>query len=135
MPHVALLLTGSGCRGVPLRVSMVALFESASWDAALVAECVEHVAYRLADLSSRQRGVEVLRRDRTIPMLLSLPPRSWSALLRIVLGHPDPKHAGTPVGDGVLLRLLNGETLDSLRGDEVLMKMIRAANPGLRTEP
>ncbi|SJN45861.1 hypothetical protein FM104_14365 [Microbacterium esteraromaticum] len=113
----------------------VTLFESAGWDAALVAECVQHVAYRLADLSSRQRGVEVLRRDRTIPMLLDIPPRSWSAQLRIVLGHPDPKHAGTPVGDGVLLRLLNGETLDSLRGDEVLMKMIRAANPGLRTEP
>lgn len=133
----------------------VALFESAGWDAALVAECVEHMAYRLADLSSRQRGVEVLRRDRTIPMLLDLPPWSWSALLRIVLGHPDPKHAGTPdsttapscdatpdpkhagtpVGDGVLLRLLNGETLDALRGDEVLMKMIRAANPDKCTAP
>ena len=60
----------------------------------LVAECVEHVAYRLADLSSRQRGVEVLRRDRGIPTLLEIPPRSWSALLRIVLGHPDPKPHG-----------------------------------------
>ena len=113
----------------------VALFESAGWDAALVAECVEHVAYRLADLSSRQRGVEVLRRERTIPMLLGLPPRSWSALLRIVLGHPDPKHSGSPVGDGVLLRLLNGETLDALRDDEALMKMIRAANADKGTVP
>lgn len=77
----------------------------------------------------------MLRRDRTIPMLLGLPPRSWSALLRIVLGHPDPKHAGTPVGDGVLLRLLNGETLDALRGDEALMKMNRAANPDQRSAP
>lgn len=116
-------------RVVALLSATVALFESAGWDAALVAKCVEHVAYRLADLSSRQRGVEVLRRDRTIPLLLGIPPRSWSALLRIVLGHPDPKHAGTPVGDGVLLRLLNGETLESLRCDDVLMKMIRAVNP------
>ncbi|WP_454118483.1 exopolyphosphatase [Microbacterium lacticum] len=113
----------------------IALFNSAGWDAALVAEWVEHVAYRLADLSSRQRGVEVLRRDRTAPMLLGLPPRSWSALLRVVLGHPDPKHAGTPVGDGVLLRLLNGETLDALRDDAALMKMIRAANPDKHTAP
>ncbi|GAB2570916.1 exopolyphosphatase [Leucobacter ruminantium] len=113
----------------------VALFVSAGWDAALIAECVEHVAYRLADLSSRQRGVEVLRRDRTIPMLLGLPPRSWSALLRIILGHPDPKHAGTPVGDGVLLRLLSGETLDALRDDAALVKMIRAANPDKYAAP
>lgn len=122
-------------RVAALLSATVALFESAGWDAALVAECVEHVAYRLADLSSRQRGVEVLRRDRGIPTLLEIPPRSWSALLRIVLGHPDPKHMGTPIGDGVLLRLLNGETLDALRDDEALMKMIRAANPDKGTVP
>jgi hypothetical protein len=96
---------------------------------------MEHVAYRLADLSSRARAVEVLRRDRAMPMLLGLPPRSWSALLRIVLGHPAPKHAGTPVGDGVFLRLLNGETLDALRSDEALMDAIRAANPDKHTAP
>lgn len=122
-------------RVAALLSATVALFDSAGWDAALVAECVEHMAYRLADLSSRQRGVEVLRRERTIPMLLGLPPRSWSALLRIVLGHPDPKDAGSPVGDGVLLRLLNGETLDSLRDDEALMKMIRVANPDKHAAP
>ena len=42
---------------------------------------------------------------------------------------------GTPIGDGVLLRLLNGETLDALRDDEALMKMIRAANPDKGTVP
>ena len=116
-------------RVAALLSATVALFVSAGWDTALVAECVEHVVYRLADLSSRQRGVEVLRRDRTIPVLLGLPPRSWSTLLRIVLGHPDRKHAGTPVGDGVLLRLLRGETVDALRDDEALMDAIRAAHP------
>ena len=122
-------------RVVTLLSATVTLFVSAGWDTALVAECVEHLAYRLADLSSRQRGVEVLRRDRTIPMLLGLPPRSWSALLRIVLGHPDPKHAGTPIGDGVLLRLLNGETVDALRGDEALLKIICAVNPDKHPAP
>ena len=77
----------------------------------------------------------MLRRDRTIPMLLGLPPRSWSALLRITLGHPDLKHAGTPMGDGVLLRLLNGETLDALCNDQALMKMIRTANPDKHAAP
>ena len=107
----------------------VRLFASAGWDAMLVAVCVEHVAYRLADLSSRPHAVEVLRRDRTAPKLLGLPPRSWTALLRIVLGHPDPKYADTPAGDGVLLRLLSGDPPDALRGDEMMMNAIRAAHP------
>lgn len=107
----------------------VELFVSAGWEAALVSDCVEHVAYRLADLPSRSRALEVLRRDRTVPVLLGLPSRSWTALLRIVLGHPAPKHTGTPTGDGVLLRLLGGELPDSLRDDLSLADAIRAANP------
>ncbi len=107
----------------------VELFASTGWDVVLVADCVEHVGYRLADLTSRSNAVEVLRRDRTVPVLLGVPPRSWSALLRIVLGHPDRKHAGTPTGDGVLLRLLSGEPLDSLRCDTALLAAIWAAKP------
>ncbi len=114
---------------------VVALFVSAGWDAALVAECVEQVAYRLADLPSRSRAVEVLRRDRTVPVLLGVPPRSWTALVRIVLGHPDPKHLDTPTGDGVLLRLLSGELADCLRNDDALRAAIRAANPNPTPEP
>ncbi|WP_250646130.1 exopolyphosphatase [Microbacterium tenebrionis] len=114
---------------------VVGLFVSAGWDAALVADCVVHVAYRLADLPSRSRAVEVLRRDRTVPVLLGLPPRSWTALLRIVLGHPAAKHSGTPTGDGLLLRLLSGELPDRLRDDDTLRDAIRAANPNPTPEP
>lgn len=113
----------------------VGLFVTAGWDAALVADCVEHVASRLADLSSRSRAVEVLRRDHTVPVLLGLPPRSWTGLLRIVLGHPASKHTGTPTGDGVLLRLLSGEPADSLRGDGALADAIRAAHPDKHAAP
>ncbi len=109
--------------------AIVELFASTGWDAVLVADCVEHLAYRLADLTSRTNAVEVLRRDHTVPVLLGVPPKSWAALLRIVLGHPDPKHAGTPTGDGVLLRLLSGEALDSLRCDTKLLAAIWAAKP------
>lgn len=107
----------------------VELFASTGWDAVLVADCVEHLAYRLADLTSRSNAVEVLRRDHTVSVLLGIPPKSWAALLRIVLGHPYHKHAGTPTGDGVLLRLLNGEPLDSLRCDTALLAAIWAAKP------
>ncbi len=40
--------------------AIVELFASTGWDAVLVADCVEHVAYRLADLTSRANAVEVL---------------------------------------------------------------------------
>lgn len=109
--------------------AIVELFASTGWDAVLVADCIEHVAYRLADLTSRANAVEVLRRDHAISVLFDIPPKSWSALLRIALGHPDRKHAGTPTGDGVLLRLLSGEPLDSLRCDSGLLAAIWAANP------
>lgn len=109
--------------------AIVELFASTGWDAVLVADCVEHVAYRLADLTSRPNAVEVLRRDHAISVLLDIPTKSWAALLRIVLGHPDRKHAGTPTGDGILLRLLGGEPLDSLRCDTRLLAAIWAAKP------
>ena len=113
----------------------IAFLSWVGWEPSTARAAVEYITTRLAGSPSRASAFEVLRRDRAMPMLLGLPPRSWSALLRIVLGHPDPKHAGTPIGDGVLLRLLNGETLDALRCDEVLMKMIRAVNPDQRTAP
>lgn len=89
-----------------------------------MADCVEHVAYRLPDLTSRANAVEVLRRDQAISVLFDIPAKSWAALPRIVLGHPDRKHPGTPTGDGVLLRLLSGEPLDSLRCDSGLLAAI-----------
>jgi hypothetical protein len=111
------------------------LFVSLGWEPALAEDAVAYVAWRLGDLSSRSRALEVLRRDRDVPARLGLPFRSWTALLRIVLGHPDPKHTGTPMGDGVLLRLLNGEPLHSLRGDPRLVAAIRAANPNKTAAP
>lgn len=115
--------------------AIVELFASTGWDSVLVADCVEHVAYRLADLTSRANAVEVLRRDHAISVLLDVPPKSWAALLRIILGHPDRKHGGTPTGDGVLLRLLGGEPLDSLRCDTGLLAAIWAAKPNKSDTP
>lgn len=79
--------------------------------------------------------MEVLRRDHEVPVLLGLPPSSWTALLRIVLGHPAAKHTGTPTGGGALLRLLSGEPLDSLRCDTGLLAAIWAAKPNKQDEP
>lgn len=90
-------------------VETVGLFVPEGWDGVLAADCVEHVAYRLGDLASRAIALESLRRDRAVPGLLGVPPRSWTSLLRVVLGNSEPKHQGTPIGDGVLLRSLSGD--------------------------
>lgn len=127
--------SGDRVRVAAVLSEIVGLFASVGWDAVLVTDCIEHLAYRLGDLTSRPNAVEVLRRDRAISALLGIPPRSWAALLRIVLGHPASKHAGTATGDGVLLRLLSGEPLDSLRCDTSLLAAIWAANPDKQTEP
>lgn len=122
-------------RVVAALATIVRLFVSEGWDPAVTADCVEHVAYRLADLSSRATAMEVLRRDRVVPMLLGVPQRSWTALLRIMLGSPAPKYSDTPLGDGILLRLLSGETADSLCNNAALRKAIRAANPAVPPDP
>lgn len=101
----------------------------------LVTGCIEQVAYRLRDLTSRPNGVEVLRQDGAISALLGIPPKSWAALLRIVLGHLVPKHAVTATGDGVLLRLLSGEPLDALRCDTGLLAAMCAANSDKQQSP
>lgn len=107
----------------------VRLFGLAGWNWTLATDCIEHVAYRLADLHSRANASEVLRRDHVIPAVLGVPPRSWTALVRIVLGRPESEHAGTLRGDGVLLRLLSGDTPESLQSDAELGDTIRAACP------
>jgi hypothetical protein len=125
---------GDGAGQVAAAVSDTAgLFASLGWEAALAGDAVAYVASRLGDLSSRSRALEVLRRDRDVPARLGLPPRSWTALLRIVLGRPDPKHTGTPTGLGVLARLLGGEPLNALRADPALAAAICAAAPDKNT--
>jgi hypothetical protein len=123
---------GAGRVGAAV-LNTVALLASLGWEPGLAGDAVAYAAERLGDLGSRSRALEVLRRDRAVPALLGLQPRSWTALLRIVLGRPGPEHAGAPAGDGLLARVLGGETLDALRADPALAAAVRAANPGKNT--
>jgi hypothetical protein len=127
---------GDGAGRVAVALSgVVGLFVAAGWEPVLARDVVADVVLRLGDYSTRSSAVEVLRQERQVPARLGLPQRSWTAVLRIVLGHPDPKHAGTSTGDGVLLRLLNGEPLNVLRDDPRLVAAIRAANPHKHPAP
>lgn len=109
----------------------IAFFTLLGWEPETARAAVEYVTARLAEAASRSSAFEGLRRDRQARALLDLPGASWSALLRIVLGTPDPALAHTNAGRGVLLRLLIGEPLRALLTDDDLVLAAGLAAPGI----
>lgn len=109
----------------------IALFSRLGWEPETARAAVEYVTARLGEASSRASAFEGLRRDRQARALLDLPGASWTALLRIVLGTPDPAFARTNAGRGVLLRLLIGEPLRALLMDDDLVLAAGLAAPGI----
>ena len=109
----------------------ITLFSRLGWEPETARAAVEYVTARLGEAPSRASAFEGLRRDRQARALLDLPGASWTALLRIVLGTPDPAFARTNAGRGVLLRLLIGEPLRALLMDDDLVLAAGLAAPGI----
>ncbi|MDQ4113836.1 MAG: hypothetical protein M3306_22475 [Actinomycetota bacterium] len=109
----------------------IAFLTWVGWDPSTARAAVEYITTRLAEASSRASAFEVLRRDRQARALLDLPGASWTALLRIVLGTPDPTLAHTNTGRGMLVRLLIGQPLRALLTDDDLVIAAGLAAPRL----
>lgn len=107
----------------------IALFTLLGWPEVAARSGIEFVCARLAEASSRTSAFEALRRDWHARALLDLPGPSWLALLRVVLGNPDPDLARTDMGRGVLLRLLVGEPLRVLLADDDLLAEVVLSAP------
>lgn len=105
------------------------------WPSDVARASVEHVCGALMRAGTRRAAFEALRRDRHARVLLDLPRRTWAALLKAMLGNPNPAYAATSTGRGVLLRLLIGEPLDLLLRDDdlVLTLCLAAPNRGERS--
>lgn len=110
----------------------IALLCLLGWAPETARASVEHVCGVLTKAGTRQGAYEALRRDRHARALLDLPGRSWTALLRALLGNPHPAYAATSAGKGVLLRLLIGETLPVLLRDDDLVLSLSLAAPRRR---
>lgn len=106
------------------------LFVLLGWPEASARAGVDHVTNALARIGSRRGTYEALRRDKHARALLDLPAPAWTCLLRVLLGHPEPAYATTTAGRGILLRLLLGESLADLLGDDALVASIVRATPG-----
>lgn len=107
----------------------IAFLTRLGWDPATARAAVEYITGRLAESVSRASAFEVLRRDRQARALLDLPGTSWTTLLRLVLGNPDPALAHTNAGRGLLVRLLIGEPLRALLRDDDLVLTAGLAAP------
>lgn len=110
----------------------IALFTLLEWPADTARAAVEHVCGALTRAGARQAAYESLRRDRHARALLDIPGHSWTALLKVLLGHPHPAYAATSTGRGVLLRLLIGESLSMLLRDDDLVLSVSLATPRRR---
>lgn len=107
----------------------IAFLSRVGWEPETARAAVEYVTARLTEASSRASAFEVLRRDRQARALLDLPGTSWTALLRVVLGVPDPALAHTNAGRGMLRRLLIGQPLRALLTDDDLVITAGLAAP------
>mgnify|MGYP007088039473 FL=1 len=107
----------------------IAFLTRVGWEPETARAAVEYVTARLTEASSRASAFEVLCRDRQARALLDLPGASWTALLRAVLGVPDPALAHTNAGRGMLRRLLIGQPLRALLTDDDLVITAGLAAP------
>ncbi|WP_454150859.1 hypothetical protein [Microbacterium lacticum] len=127
-----LSVEAEGLTGVGSAVEdTITLFCLLGWEREVARAAIEYVCARLAESASRAGAYESLRRDRHARALLDLPAPCWYRLLRIVLGSQDINLTGTSAGRGVLLRLLIGEPLQHLLGDEDLVLSVTLAAPGV----
>ncbi|WP_246186926.1 hypothetical protein [Microlunatus speluncae] len=99
------------------------------WPTESARASVEHVCAALTRAGTRQTAYESLRRDMHARALLDLPGPSWSALLKALLGNPNPAYAATSTGRGVLLRLLIGESVPVLLRDDDLVLAVSLSVP------
>ncbi|WP_062389901.1 hypothetical protein [Demequina iriomotensis] len=99
------------------------------WPYESARRATECVCDRLADYETRMQAWESLRRDFHQRVLLNLSSESWNGLLRVLLGNPEPEHAHTRAGRGVLFRLLHEEPLVALLDDADLVIAIVASAP------
>lgn len=112
--------------------AVVQLFTLLGWPEPVARTGVDYICSRLADAGSRVAAYEALRRDSQARALLDIEHDSWTAMLRVVLGAPQPHHALTAAGRGILVRLLIGHSLTELLADDDLVLAVSLGAPGRR---
>lgn len=88
---------------------------------------VDYVLSRTGDAGSLANAREILRKETDMPARFGLPQHCWPSLLRVLLG--GKSRPGRPTRKGLLVRLLDYETIDTLLDDHELILEIAVAAP------
>ncbi|WP_240641605.1 serine/arginine repetitive matrix protein 2 [Nocardioides ferulae] len=105
------------------------LFTALGWPRDTATCTLDYICARLVESGSRPKAHAALRRDNTARALLDIDRDSWSTVLRVVLGNPNPDEVCTSDGHGVLLRLLVGHPVAELLDDDLLVFEISESAP------
>lgn len=97
------------------------------WPEHVTADAVEYILSRAGDAGDLMAARELLRKDTDMPARFGLPGDCWPGLLRVLLGGKN--RPGRPTHLGVLVRLMNYDTIDTLLGDDDLIVEIALAAP------
>jgi len=97
------------------------------YDGTVVA--VEAVLRGLAETDSRRAAYESLRRTSRWRAVGDMPAKTWTGLLRLLLGSPSDWRGVTEKGRGILIRLALDETITDLACDQELRKTVAALAP------
>lgn len=97
------------------------------WPDPATDNAVDYVLSRTGDAGSLANAREILRKETDMPARFGLPQHCWPSLLRVLLGGKN--RPGRPTHKGVLVRLLDYETIDTLMEDHELILEIAVAAP------
>lgn len=114
---------------------IIRLFVALGWPENTATCAVDYICSRLAESKNRPAAHSLLRRDDMGRIALDLDRRSWSTMLRLVLGCPEPEYRFTRAGHGLLTLFLCGHEVHELFADDGLVREISqiAPKPARRT--
>jgi hypothetical protein len=104
----------------------VELLRFCGWPPAQADVVVAFICSRLVDTGERPAAYELLRRDKHARGRFDLPHHCWIALLRATLGNPASHGAAQ---QGILARLVVGDTLEDLQADDELISLLASNRP------
>ncbi|MCB0907921.1 MAG: serine/arginine repetitive matrix protein 2, partial [Nocardioidaceae bacterium] len=110
---------------------LIALFVALGWADNTVTCAVDYICSRLMESRNRAAAHSLLRRDQVGRAFLDLDRSSWSTLLRLVLGNPEPGQRGTRAGHGLLALFLCGHPVAEFLADDALVREISESAPAI----
>lgn len=124
-------LAGLKGRVDAVKARIIDLFVAFGWPETVTTCAIDYICARVPESLDKDAAHELLRRDDTGRGFLDLDRRSWTVLLRLMLGNPDPDLRNTRAGRGLFRLLCDGCLVTDLVSDDGLIREISSSAPSL----